>query len=288
MQIIKIYIENFGRLSKFTKEFNNGVNTIEEENGFGKTTLANFIKAMFYGFTNSKKSISENDRLKYAPWQGGNFGGYLDFNYNNKSYRIERYFGETSSTKDTFKLYDLETKKLSKDFSKNIGQEIFKVDVDGYIRTIYIPQTNIDWSNDNKISQNITNLLEDSNEINNFEKSIKKLESETKKYVKVGNKGLIAEAEQKIENYKIELESAEYAKANKEPLLKKLLELEKTLKDKEEELKKLKETIKLALHQDQNYARAEHYKTLSNKLNKIKTEVEELKEFFKNGYPTNE
>ena len=288
MKITKIYIENFGRLSKYTKEFTKGINTIEEENGFGKTTLANFIKAMFYGFTNSKKSINDNDRLRYAPWQGGNFGGFLEFEYENKSYRIERYFGETSSTKDTFKLYDLETKKVSKDFTKNIGQEIFKVDVDGYIRSAYIPQINIDWSNDNKISQNLTNLLEESSEVNNFEKSIKKLETEAKKYVKVGNKGLIAESVEKINEYKLELESAEFAKTKKEPLSKKLEELEIALRKNQEKVKELKEQIKLANRQNESVAIANHYKTLTNNLNSVKSEVEKLQKFFKNGYPTTE
>lgn len=288
MKILKIYIENFGRLSKYTKEFDSGINTIEKENGFGKTTLANFIKAMFYGFTNSKKSINDNDRLRYAPWQGGNFGGFLDFEHNGKSYRIERYFGDTSSTKDTFKLYDLETKKVSKDYTKNIGQEIFKVDVDGYIRSAYIPQTNIDWSNDNKISQNLTNLLEESSEVTNFEKSIKKLETESKKYVKTGNKGIIFETEQKISEYELELDSANFAKTKKEPLVKKQEELEKELKNNQEKLAVLKEQIKQANKQNENIAIANHYKTLTDNLNRIKKEVEELQKFFNGRYPTDE
>ena len=123
MKLLKIYVENFGCLEKYTKDFTNGVNVIEEENGFGKTTLANFIKAMFYGFTNIKKSYLDNDRLRYAPWQGGVFGGYLDFELNSKKYRIERTFNPVGSTKDIFKLYDLDTNKPSKDFSKNIGEE---------------------------------------------------------------------------------------------------------------------------------------------------------------------
>lgn len=288
MKITKIYIENFGCLSKYTKEFSVGINTIEEENGFGKTTLANFIKAMFYGFTNSKKNINDNDRLRYAPWQGGSFGGFLEFEHNNKKYRIERTFGETSSTKDTFKLYDVETKKPSKDYTKNIGEEIFKVDVDGYIRTAYMPQTNIDWSNDNKLSQNLTNLLEESSDINNFEKSIKALEAESKKYVKTGNKGLIAETEQLISNYELELDSAEFAKNKKEPLVKKQEELEKQLKENQEKLTLLKEQIKLANKHNENIAIANHYKTLSDSLNRTKKEVENLQKFFNGRYPTEE
>ena len=43
MRILKIYIENFGCLHQYTKDFDQNLTVIEEENGFGKTTLANFI-----------------------------------------------------------------------------------------------------------------------------------------------------------------------------------------------------------------------------------------------------
>ena len=49
MQLISCYVENFGRLAQFEYQFHEGVNTIVEENGWGKTTFAAFIKAMFYG-----------------------------------------------------------------------------------------------------------------------------------------------------------------------------------------------------------------------------------------------
>ena len=196
MKILKIYIENFGCLHQYTREFDN-ITMIEEENGFGKTTLANFIKAMFYGFSGLKKNINENDRLKYAPWQGGLFGGYLDFELEGKEYRIERFFNPVGSTKDTFKLIDLKTNKVSKDYTKNIGEEIFGIDVDSYIRSSYLPQTNIEWSN-HKISDNLTSMLESSSDTYDVSEALKTLENETKKYVKTGNKGLIAETEAKI------------------------------------------------------------------------------------------
>ena len=38
MNLIKCHIENFGKLQNFDYEFTKGLNTIKEENGFGKTT----------------------------------------------------------------------------------------------------------------------------------------------------------------------------------------------------------------------------------------------------------
>lgn len=60
--------------------FNNGLNQLIEENGWGKSTLTAFIKVMFYGFDNSSKRDSyENERKRYKPWNGGIYGGNITF-----------------------------------------------------------------------------------------------------------------------------------------------------------------------------------------------------------------
>ena len=50
MRLISLKIENFGNLSEYTLSFERDLTVIFEDNGFGKTTLAEFIKTMFYGF----------------------------------------------------------------------------------------------------------------------------------------------------------------------------------------------------------------------------------------------
>ena len=49
MQILRIHIENFGKLHDFDMEFQEGLNHINAANGWGKSTLAAFLKAVFYG-----------------------------------------------------------------------------------------------------------------------------------------------------------------------------------------------------------------------------------------------
>ena len=106
MKILKCHIENFGKLSDYNYEFKDELNTIKEDNGYGKTTFASFIKAMFYGLDYKKNTKVLIDRKKYDPWQGGAFGGSIEFEINKKKYKIERFFGK-KETDDTFKLYDL-------------------------------------------------------------------------------------------------------------------------------------------------------------------------------------
>ena len=44
MKLISCYIENFGRHRRFAMEFSRGMNVIRANNGWGKTTLAVFLK----------------------------------------------------------------------------------------------------------------------------------------------------------------------------------------------------------------------------------------------------
>ena len=139
MRLISLYIENFGGLSGFSLDFAEGVTVVAEPNGFGKTTLAEFIRAMFYGFPRKTKALDKSRRQKYTPWNGGKCGGNLVFQFEGRRYRIERTFGATPKG-DTFKLMDLETGRKSDRFSEEIGQELFQLDADSFERSTYMPQ----------------------------------------------------------------------------------------------------------------------------------------------------
>ena len=50
MRIVQCQIENFGKLSDFTFDFSEKVNLVCQGNGWGKSTLAAFIRVIFFGF----------------------------------------------------------------------------------------------------------------------------------------------------------------------------------------------------------------------------------------------
>ena len=58
MKLISCHIDAFGKLKNVDFDFNDEMNVFYEKNGFGKTTLAHFIKAMFYSLPASSKRIS--------------------------------------------------------------------------------------------------------------------------------------------------------------------------------------------------------------------------------------
>ena len=99
MKLKKCYVSSFGKIKDFTYDFNDTLNSIKEENGWGKTTLATFIKAMFYGLDGTnKRNVNDNERKKYKPWNSTElFGGYVEFEWGGKEFKIEKrdiYFTE--------------------------------------------------------------------------------------------------------------------------------------------------------------------------------------------------
>lgn len=176
MKLIRCHIENFGVLSDFDFSFAEGLTTICQSNGFGKSTFAAFIKAMFYGFPRTgARNIVENERKRYDPWQGGKYGGYLEFEVQDVSYRVTRYFGKTAA-KDTFSLLDLTNRRPSTRFSEKLGEELFQLDVDSFARSTYVPQLSAsDMQATTSIRTKLSNLVDDTNDLRNYDTAEKKL-----------------------------------------------------------------------------------------------------------------
>ncbi|MDE7242645.1 MAG: AAA family ATPase, partial [Oscillospiraceae bacterium] len=177
MRIISCYIENFGGLSHFSCDFNAGLTTIQQHNGFGKTTLAEYIRAMFYGFPRAGRTLEKNKRKRFKPWQGGKFGGNLVFEYEGTQYRIERTFGGSPAT-DTFAVYDLSTHKPCDKFSYDIGVDIFHLDADSFERSTYLPQLqDAPPMITDSIQAKLGELVDDTDDDNNFNHAVRALQA---------------------------------------------------------------------------------------------------------------
>ena len=200
MRLNKCYITNFGNLSNFECAFEKGLNTVIEPNGWGKSTFAAFVKAMFYGLgKNNSRDITKNDRKKYAPWQGGKFGGNLEFEHMGISYRIERFFGAKES-EDTFEMYNLDTNKLINVKEDDKGKRIFfQLDCEAYERSVYFPQSTTRATLNDSLSAKLANLVENTDDINNYESAMKSLDEARMKYKKMGNRGLIYDLDKEID-----------------------------------------------------------------------------------------
>lgn len=212
MKLISLYIENFGGLSRYSLSFEDGLTVIEAENGFGKTTLAEFIRAMFYGFPRKAKTLDKSRRQKYMPWNGGKFGGNLIFETEGVVYRLERSFGATPKG-DSFSLIDLNTGKKSSRFSEDIGLELFGLDTDAFERSTYLPQmAEVGSLTTDSIRSKLSNLVEDTNDVGNFEKAVAALKAKRSTYLLYrGSGGSVVQAQSRISLLQEQLHRAEEA-----------------------------------------------------------------------------
>ena len=208
MKLIRLHVENFGKLQGFDYSFDEGVNVLLQENGWGKSTLAAFIKAMLYGMpASSKQSLDENERKKYMPWQGGAYGGSLELSTKTGKYRIERFFGAKESG-DSFVLYDLATNRESNRYSSHIGEELLGIDADGFSRTVYLSQHAIIAKGDNNsITAKLGDLLDDVDDIGSFDDAMAALDKRRKYYKMTGERGRIADIEREITNARAQIET---------------------------------------------------------------------------------
>ena len=67
--IQRIEIVSFGKLQNRVVELCDGINVLTAPNESGKSTLAAFLRFVFYGFPDArKKELIENDKKLYMPW----------------------------------------------------------------------------------------------------------------------------------------------------------------------------------------------------------------------------
>ena len=283
MLLKECYIENFGTLSEKNFKFFNGLNIIKEDNGWGKSTLMAFLKAMLYGMDYSR-SRTMNDRKKYEPWNGGNYGGNLIFQSGDKTYKVTRFFGK-KNTDDTFSLKDMETGMETWDFTENLGKELFGIDLESFERSIYIKlNTGKTPEITDNINAKLNDLIENANDINNFDKANDILNEKIlfiKK--KKGQTGKIDEVKEKIRKYEENIENCKNIEKRIEAINDKAREYKET----REKLKQEKNKCDEAIRRYDTVNKKRQFIALENEKNKTEEEFKIIKNYFIDGIPDN-
>lgn len=282
MKLIKCHIENFGKLNNFEFNFSEGFNSIKEENGWGKSTFATFIKSMFYGLpSTTKHKLDENERKKYTPWQGGNFGGNIEFEVNGKQYRIERFFGKNNS-EDTFSIIDLATGKKTKDYSENIGEEVFGLDEEAFERSSFIPQKVLNSSINESISNKLTNLIQGTTDTYNYEESQEKLKKKISSLHNTRGSGQIQEIETSLEDVFGKINELNTSALAIDDIQKQVDLHDNDIIDLLKEQDKIKIQIKEYSKVQQKVANKELFDKLNNQTTKTKNSIKEKEDVLNN------
>lgn len=221
MRLISCHIENFGKLTDQTISFDDpsGITMLYEENGWGKSTLAVFIKVMFFDFDNDgKRNDLENERKHYKPWQGGTYGGQVTFEAGGKTYILSRTFG-VKSKDDEILLQDAETKLESADFSKeNIGEELFQIDRASFNRSFFVSQNDCAAEVTDRINAKLGNLADSTDDLNNYETAAKKLSDKLNALSRRRKTGELYKQREQMEELKQEIRNGAGIDASMEEL----------------------------------------------------------------------
>ncbi|MCQ2432192.1 MAG: AAA family ATPase [Clostridia bacterium] len=142
MVIDRIYIHSFGALRREEMTFDAGLNIIEGENESGKTTVATFIRFLFYGFQD------QADAARYLAFSDGLLAGSLECTVRDEDgsplrYRISRVLEPTEDNPDDVtghaEIRRLDTNELLHE-GEVPGEVFFGVSADVFSSTAFVRQ----------------------------------------------------------------------------------------------------------------------------------------------------
>ena len=285
MKLLCCHVENYGKLQDFDYSFNDGLNIILQANGWGKSTFASFIKAMLFGLPYStKRSIDENERMRYTPWQNGRFGGWLEFELDGQNYRIERFFGEKAA-KDTAVLYDLRTNTPLKD--PEFVQKKLGINADTFARSTFIQQGYVAPNDDESIKERLGKLIENQ-EVESLKDVDEKLldYQRSLEYIR-GKGGKLWQVQHDLDDTITDIENAKLAKAQADALgLEYSANLDKinAITKRIEALRTQQQSANEQLLQNE---KLKYFETMKGEVAELEAKRNELVTFFRDEPPSN-
>ena len=274
MKLVSLHITNYGKLSNYDYDFDN-ISSFCEDNGYGKTTITSFIIAMFYGlkpYTNATKEFV--DRKHFYPFKGGIFGGNIEFEYNNKEYRIERAFAEKSATGDSLTVYC--KNKQTDELGEVPGETIFGINRESFERILLVNADKIQIESDSDINKKLNNYVENVGEEFDIDKVLEKIKSNKKECSKKKS-----DLEAKIKEEKNDIKGLE---AIKKALDDKYVKLNKA----ENEMKEAKDEYTKAANLGTVLEKWNYYEEIINEANNKKKALKEISDKYPNGLPSEE
>ena len=243
MKIVSVNVVAFGKLSNVNINFADGINLLQQSNGFGKSTLCAFVRAMLYGLNYSYKTVEgvrANDVTKYMPWNSTQkFGGSMQIYHEGKTYRIERFFGNTARA-ESLQVVDLSTgKQLDID---SVGEYFLGLTVESYDRSTYLPQEYVEIASNENFDAKLANLVQDSTQ--NYDDIQAKLRNYKKTFrYERGNGGIIYTLENEVFSLQNALRQAQNDANERVRMTKQLNDVELQLQSLQKEQTYLQTTV---------------------------------------------
>lgn len=275
MKINKIEILGFGKLQKYSFNIENNLTTLCEENGYGKSTICEFIKSMLYGLP--KKSKSDFTREHYLPFNSKEAGGTIEIEYKGNIYNVVRRFNKNAKD-DELQFYINNIEK--KNFTGIVGEYIFGINKESFERTMFINSYDLKIETNIDINSKMGNYINNTNNDINYNDVVKKLDSLKKDYKplrQADEKGKIAECQKHINYLNNELYNKKSLESNLEIKYKELDELNFLKKQINDKIAKSTKTNEIS-------ANFRQYDSMVFELENIKTEIDNINNNFKGGF----
>ncbi|MBQ7581368.1 MAG: AAA family ATPase [Lachnospiraceae bacterium] len=295
MRLISLHIDHFGNLSDFDLKFDQNPTVILHENGWGKSTLAAFIKVMFYGFSGElKKTNAEREREKYRPWMGGTYGGNLTYEADGKRYQVTKVFGARQK-EDSCTLIDTATGFAVNDVdAMHLGEELFALDERSFLRSVFIAQNDVRVHEDGHadiadgISAKIGNLSDATDDVNRYEAVMERLNDLLNKMSPKRATGSIKQMDAHISSLQNNLR-------REGTLLDNAGRLQLQIKSEEEKLQELyakrvqiERKLRQSVQKGELLARKEAFQHLWDQYEDARKHLEQTEESYVNGLPVDE
>lgn len=179
MKLERLQINGFGNIRDKEIELKNGINLIYGNNESGKSTLANFIKSVFYGVNRNKAGNDFSEFEQYKPWESIEFSGKVEYELNENHYTVFRDFNRNNC-----KIFDKDGCDITGEFPKDktrgaeVGLHHFNIDEETFMNTLFVSQKNseVELQTQRNLIQKLTNILQTGQESISFEKIKTKLQ----------------------------------------------------------------------------------------------------------------
>ena len=291
MRLRSCHISGFGKFVDVAFDLSAPIVCVKKDNGWGKTTLADFICCMFYGLEGGRtRAVAGNDRLRYEPWSGAKFGGSLIFSYGEKLYRIERFFGKTASG-DTARLYDQNNMPCYEFGEKceRLGETLFGVNRESFERTAYLPQGEKETETISQdIRSKLLSLLSSTGENDGGNDAVARLDTaeRTLRAKRRPAKGKLDEIDERLAY--LQQQAAEYRRLQESvsEWKNEASEDVRRLETVKTELARLTAVVKAQTEQNERAAKRATAKEIEEKLRETEAELARLNGFFGEVEPT--
>lgn len=208
MKIKKINIGDYGKLKDYELEPGCGINVFCGKNESGKSTLADFIRYMLYGFSKHSKL----EKTKYAPWSEQAISGTMTVELSdNTILDLER----KNTTRAISHIFTPDRSDIGS--GTNAGEMFLGVDEELFCKTAYIAQNDISACQMSGVANGLQNITSSLDEDIDADEVKKKLNAQKNVLYNKGYKtGKIFELEQQKKELEAQLEK--HAQGHKELL----------------------------------------------------------------------